>query len=500
MTVETELKLSISPEHLARLKRHPLLRSLSSARAGTRKLHSVYFDTPDLYLHKHAMAIRLRRVGQQWRQALKGGGEVQVGLHLRNEWETAVSGEALDFAALEACGAKHLPKRVRKSLQAVFVTDFSRTARMLNFEGAQIELCMDSGEIRSGRKVRQFAELELELKSGAPLQLFRLAMQLQEIVPLDIEAISKAEYGYRLWLNAEPEVASAEKIAFASTEDAGAVLQRMIWSCLRVLQADAAGAVHNHNDEYLHQMRVALRRLRIVMSMANRVSANADLGGLRSDVAALGVELGRSREWDVFVTQTLAPLRQQLEKQVDIGPLLRSSELRRRKQHKLTNEVLQSAALQRLLLRFGVWMNGDYWQQPSWQGLGLHQFSAQILKRRSNQVRKRFALLTSDADSGQLHILRISCKKLRYSAELFAPLFSDKKVRCYLSALAKIQDNLGQLNDIAIARRLLEEIGTGKRQATAALIRGWLEHGYAEHLADLYRRWQQFSRCDEFWS
>jgi inorganic triphosphatase YgiF len=511
MTVETELKLRISPEHMARLKRHPFLRSLAATRATTRKLHSIYYDTPDLYLHKHAMALRLRRVGRQWLQTLKGGGAVQAGLHQRNEWECVVAGEALDFAALEASGGMHLPRHVRNELQPVFITEFSRTARMVNFAGADIELSMDSGEIRACGKMHAISELELELKSGESLQLFCLALLLLDIVPLEIEAISKAEYGYRLWAHAPNAVSRAVVPAVENDSDVAVVLQKMIWSCLQSLQANVAGAANKLNDEYLHQMRVALRRLRVVLGMAAKVHADAELEKLRGDFSALAVELGHAREWDVFVTQTLLPLRQQLSAQVDIEPLLHSSEQERRKHHEWVRKIIQSQDFQRLLLRFGVWMQGAYWRADCWheplagQSLLLRHFSGLTLQRLGKQVRKRYDLslagesFASHADIAQLHRLRIACKKLRYSAELFASLYADEKIGRYLAALGKMQDTLGTLNDIAVARRLLDQLGAGSQHEASLVIRGWVEHDYAQHLAELHKAWKKFSERKAFW-
>jgi triphosphatase len=169
MSVETELKLSISPAHLNKLRRHPLLRELASGRAVTRKLHSVYYDTPDLRLRSKAMALRLRLEGKKWLQTLKGGGSVQTGLHQRYEWETPVPAGQLDFWALAASNAP-LPRGLLKKLQPLFVTDFSRNLRLLHFGRAEIELCLDSGEIRAGEKICPISELELELKSGDPQQ------------------------------------------------------------------------------------------------------------------------------------------------------------------------------------------------------------------------------------------------------------------------------------------------------------------------------------------
>ena len=497
MAVETELKLRIAPEHLNRLKRHPLLKSLSTARASTRKLYSVYYDTPDLKLHRRAMALRLRRVGRQWLQTLKGGGGVQAGLHQRNEWETPVAAEVLDFEALKSCG-QHLPAGVRKKLQPLFVTDFARTTRLLVFEGAEIELCMDSGEIRAGKKSRPISELELELKSGEPAQLFRLALALLDIVPLEIEHTNKAEYGYRLFAHARPAVVRTVTPDLAKCPDLPCALQAMIWSCLFHLQANVPGAVQKLDEEYLHQVRVALRRLRVVLSVAEAFRADGELGGLREQVAVLGVELGRLREWDVFVTQILAPMRARLPQQAGLRGVLRASEKLRGEHHAAVERRLQAQDYQRFLLHFGAWMHGSYWREPIADGLTLPRFAEQILDKRSRQVDKRGKHIAT-ADAEQLHMLRIACKKLRYSAELFVSLYDAHQAKRYLAALTTLQDTLGMLNDMAVAQHLLDELGAGAQHESIRLIRGWIERDYKDKGVKLNKAWKKFSGQKAFW-
>ncbi len=499
MAVETELKLRIAPEHLNRLKRHPLLKTLATTRATTRKLYNIYYDTPKLELHQSAMALRLRRAGRQWLQTLKGGGEVQAGLHQRHEWEAPVAGEALDFAALEACGGQRLPHAVRKKLQPVFVTDFSRTSRMLAFGGAEIELSMDSGKVRAGRRTRPISELELELKSGEPVQLFKLALALLDIVPLEVEHTSKAEYGYRLYAHAKPAVTKAATPDISKCPDVPCALQAMIWPCLFHLQVNVPGAVHKLDDEYLHQVRVALRRLRVVLGMAKTFRADDELAVLNEQVAELSVELGRSREWDVFTTQILAQAHAHLHAHAGLRNVLSASAKLREQHHAKVRDALQSQNYQRLLLRFGAWMHGDYWREPPVDaGLSLPQFTAQILKKRSKQVGKRGKNLAG-ADASQLHALRIACKKLRYSAELFASLYAGAKAKRYLSALAPLQDTLGMLNDIAVARRLLDELDNAARHEMLTLIRGWIEHDFASRMDELHEVWGNFSGQKAFW-
>jgi len=114
MAVETELKLRITLEQLAKPKRHPLLKAYQLTRPVTRRLYNIYLDTPKLELHQSGMALRLRRSGRQWLQTLKGGGSVQGGLHQRNEWEMPVSGPALDFSLpLVEAWKEVLPKHLR---------------------------------------------------------------------------------------------------------------------------------------------------------------------------------------------------------------------------------------------------------------------------------------------------------------------------------------------------------------------------------------------------
>jgi triphosphatase len=494
MAVETELKLSIAPEHLAKLARHPWLKSLGAERASSQKLYSVYYDTPELELHGRAMALRLRRKGREWLQTLKGGGGVQAGLHQRNEWETPVSGEALDFAALKEIGAPALSAELRGTLQAVFVTDFSRSTRLINFEGAEIELALDSGEVRAGQRTRPISELELELKSGEPRQLFRLALALLDIVPLELEHTSKAEYGYRLFSDTQAEVSKFRLPELQKSQGIAAALQSMIWSCLLHLQANVPGVLQTEDEEYLHQVRVALRRLRVVLTMAERYQPDDELAALHKEVAGLCAVLGLAREWDVFVTQTLAQARTHLAEHEGIKEVLAISQQLREKQQGNLRQTLHSRDYQRLLLRLGYWMQGEYWSKPSTE-IPLFDFAGRVLEQRSRQVSERAKKLSA-ADAGQLHALRIACKKLRYSTELFAPILGAGQIRRYLSALSSLQDILGALNDIACARHLLDELDTPLRRETLAAIRSQLTREERLRLIELNLEWNNFSKLD----
>lgn len=502
MAVETELKLRISPEHLAKLKRHALLKAHQVTRPVTRRLYNIYYDTPKLELHRSGMALRLRRCGRQWLQTLKGGGSVQAGLHQRNEWEVPVSRAALDFSMPEiAEWDEHLPKPLRKKLQPVFVTDFSRASRMLQWQGAQIELCMDQGEVRTEQHDTAICELELELKSGEPRQLFELALAMLEVVPFEMEMVSKAEQGFRLLSGYVDKPSKAVVPDIARTDTLADVLQTLVWSCLLHLQNNLRGAMSSDNAEYLHQMRVALRRLRVVLRMAEKSRADEQLAALSKDVAALCVALGRIREWDVFIAGTVQPMCARMPGHAGLQALLALSERKRDACYAALRGEEQARGLQRLILRFAIWMNGGYWQQGEVM-LQAHDFATGRLRK----LAKRFTqsgLHLNGLEAERLHALRIQAKKLRYSAEFFAGFYDKQKARSYLAALSEVQEVLGQINDVAVAHRLLDELAEepalSAHQEAGALAKGWIAHDLSRQFTALRRAIQRFNKQPAFW-
>lgn len=494
MSIETELKLHISAEHLSKLKRHPFVRAITSGRARTQKLTSIYYDTPDLTLRRHAMALRLRNVGKQWIQTLKGGGQVSAGLHQRNEWEAPVPSERLDFDVLKGCGGK-LPRGVRHHLRPVFITDFSRNIRLVEYEGAQIELCMDSGEIRAGHQSYPISEVELELKSGEPRQLFKLAMALLDIVPMRVEHTSKAEYGYRLCSASKPSVKKGGFSPLHSDQSVSDALRSLIADCLSHVQSNVPGVLLRTDAEYLHQVRVGLRRLRVVLAVAFRYRPDVELASLREQVSELCVGLGRSREWDVFVTQTLPPICARFPEHEGLQEIARASERTRKQQHTTIDMHLASPDFQRMLLRLGAWMHSELIDISP---ISLKSFvSSSLNKRHKDVVNCRERLRAKD--KVQLHRLRIACKKLRYFIEMFDSLLDREKSKTYLDVLADLQDVLGRFNDHAVAQRLAGTLESKFRHDVISLIHETLEQDIDELDAGFSRAWKHFAKLKACW-
>ena len=111
----------------------------------------------------------------------------------------------------------------------------------------------------------------------------------------------------------------------------------------------------------------------------------------------------------------------------------------------------------------------------------IESFAAAALDHRLASVCKRARGL-EHLDAESRHKLRIKAKKLRYAAEFLAPVFCRhrrKRARKFLSRLEAMQDALGELNDIAVARRkALDDAGPDAETAFAAgRAVGRREHG-----------------------
>ena len=163
-------------------------------------LGNVYFDTPALDLRRLDMGLRIRRSDHFSEQTIKCRGQVVGGLHARPEYNAPVSSDLPTLSAFPDHIWPSLAVRdeIQSCLVAQFSTDFLRRHWLLAFDGAQIELAWDRGEIVGVLGRAEIDELELELKSGEASALFGLAARLADLGGVRLGSQSKAQRGYRL--------------------------------------------------------------------------------------------------------------------------------------------------------------------------------------------------------------------------------------------------------------------------------------------------------------
>jgi triphosphatase len=218
--------------------------------------------------------------------------------------------------------------------------------------------------------------------------------------------------------------------------------------------------------------------------------------------------LGPARDWDVFLGGIAAEVAAAVPGDRRIDGLLRAAAKEREAAYAAVAQMLDGAAW-RLLLLDGLellltrpWRDGAEEQRRDMLDAPATAFGCDILDRRWTRLRRDgsdFASLTAE----ELHELRLDGKRLRYAAELFAPLFGAKAGRRFLRRLAALQDGLGLANDAAVARgltaRLARQGDAGRAWATG-VVDGWSAARVAADRGAAQKAWARLQGKDRFWS
>jgi inorganic triphosphatase YgiF len=512
---EIELKLAITPEDARKLSRLPLIRTSAKGRPVTRKMHSVYYDTPEHDLKEAGAALRLRREGSRWVQTLKSGGGVEGGLHQRDELETRVPAQLLDYRTLAESGISPVftDPSGRARLQPVFAADFIRSARRIEpTSGTSIALSLDHGSIAAGQHSLPVSELELELESGLPESVLDFAIALAQEVPLRLEPRSKAQRGYALAeRRAEGPVKAVTPALDAAMSPAHA-LRTIVFGCVAHLQANEAGVMAAQDAEYLHQARVAMRRMRSALTVFRRGFPRAAFEEVVRELRWLDSALGPARDWDVFALSTLPRIARAFGQDRELPALAERAQRLRGTANAAAGEALHSKRYTVLLLKLLAVFYREPWlaiadeEAQAARAQPLESFAREVLSRRHRKVVKTGRDLVGahehESDHAQLHALRIEIKKLRYAAEFFSSLY-ERRVKQYVSALAGLQELLGGLNDAATVERLCEALRrTDDSEASGeaiGLVRGWAAASAVAHLEQLPLAWKRFRDVEVFW-
>ncbi len=500
---ETELKLRLDPQHVARLKD-------SAALAGTApsktEVLNVYFDTSDRLLQRHSMALRVRRIDGRWLQTLKIAGK-RGALSRRGEWETparVVRGAGrLDLARFENVPLRELlaSQKTTPQLRTLFRTRFGRTRWLIKRADALIEVALDVGEITAGRDGAQcepICEVELELKRGNPAALIETAFELLDVggktrPKLTPVARSKAERGYQLVSHQPATAIKASAKGFI----AGLTRQTTTADALRialahgvaVLTANAELLLQLDDPELVHQARVALRRVRSAIRLLDAEARDVP-PALSRELRWLARALGAARDWDVIVDQTLPSLVEAIGAKSVSALQVKAGQRRQRARTKIVQAV-GSARYSVLVL------NAEYWSMTrAGDAPSLGDSAAASLQDAAKRLFKAgrfFTALTPE----RRHRVRILAKRLRYALDLFAVALPKQATAQYIEALAQLQDVLGRLNDGSVALTVLPQLSKSDRMKES--MQNWWSSIELELVRDSESRLLQLSKMDVPW-
>jgi triphosphatase len=273
----------------------------------------------------------------------------------------------------------------------------------------------------------------------------------------------------------------------AAGASAGDAFVANVRAALEQIEANAAGAAAGRNPEYLHQLRVGLRRLRSTLQAFHpllRRRKSAEFDRLLREILR---SLGAARDWDVF------------RRSHRDGGLVRAARRRGAAARRRAREVLRSALFLTTPRSALAWAKRAPWRSGADPGERVGAFARRALSRLRDSLREE-AEAADWHDAAQRHKLRVKVKRLRYGCECFAAAYQKHKMRPYLKRLRRLQQILGEMNDITVQRTLLLQLARDARlRRSAAALRKDLAARERELNGEVARAWDELESMKPFW-
>ena len=515
---EIELKLALAPDDMARLRRHSCLEADRQGEPSSKRLVSIYFDTPDFSLAAAGISLRLRRVGDGHIQTIKTAGTAISGLFDRDEWEIPVATEALDHDHLRATGlAIFGDGALIEQLRPAFATEIDRTIYRLAGPDWEVEAAFDQGRVVVAERSEEICELELELVRGRPRHLFALARRVADSVAVRPLSRSKAERGFRLATGAGDAPVKGKAPPLDRDMSVAGAFQTIARACLDHLLVNERCLLATGDGEAIHQMRVALRRLRSAIKLFRPIlrrhpgkaeaPSTSELDEVKTNLRWLLERLGPARDADVFLAEIIDPVVAVHPDDDGLEALRRHWAAERDAKLAAAIDAVRGQRFTALVLHLGQWVESGDWLGPESQppGRRLAQPIAPFASQRLGKAMARLLRVAGDdfrrLSHEELHAVRIQGKQVRYAGEFFAPLVPRKQMKVFLAELAELQDALGQLNDIAVAGPKLNGRNVeGGRARAAGLVSGWHQSRRGALLAQAEKAFKRWRNCPLPWT
>ncbi len=258
--------------------------------------------------------------------------------------------------------------------------------------------------------------------------------------------------------------------------------------------------------EGVHQMRVTSRRMRAALSSFRSAVPKEVSRHWSEELGWVASQLGRARDLDVFIAEGLASVQEKLPLP-GADTLLTLAEQHRAAAYEAVRAMLDGDRYAEIKLAFPQWAETAAWEQADLAeeqhtrlDMDVAKYARKHLDRSERKVLEAGTDLNKN-DAGQMHRLRIQCKKLRYAAEFFSAISPGLDV--YIGQLKGLQDLLGVLNDVSVMSGLLEDLLAG--QSDPDVIRysgglvGWRTRQSYELLDGFDDRWQAFVNAKHPW-
>lgn len=423
---------------------------LRAAVGEPRPCSIVYLDTPDWRLGRGGSQLTLQLAPRPRSLALWRG-EVVLATSLRGRapaFAHDIEAAAMRDALLEACG----DRRIRQVLRlggSVTDIEIRDDVDKLVVRGRRWQL----GTVDGGDGAPALPErLELHAVRGYDEQLALAASGI-----LGTGACSADGFAYQRALAAFgglPDVDSGKvEVDLLPEEPLRSAVGRIVARLVAIMTANEAGTAAAIDPEFLHDFRVAARRLRALLSQVPAAFDAGTAAHLREDLRWLGGITGPARDADVFALDLRRWQRHMVAAEVaDLQPLLQLTRRQQQRRRKAVARALGDDRYRQLMERLRA---AAVAPSPP-DDVPVPAVARERLLRAFQRVRRRGGEAVAGS-SESLHRLRLACKKLRYLLEFFQALLDAQAATAIVSRLKALQDELGRIQDAAVQELHLQD-------------------------------------------
>jgi len=475
-------EFDIDPADLPRLLRAPPLMARREGRMRTGTLRTVWHDSATAELA--AAGLSLAEHPGLWRlERLRPNGA--------GDWPPATPAPILD----ESAQLETLPHRIAGLVPVAAFSGRQRTATL----AGPATLTILEGTLRGVAADQPTCRLRL---AGAPRDMASLACELAETIVLGIPRAGLAAEAMAVasGIPPEPRRSGTPRVPPGATVDEALciILSHLTDVILHWSHLAPAGEA----PEPVHQMRVAVRRMRSAIGVFRR-AAGTTLDEFADPLRTLAATLGAARDWDVFLENTGASVGHAFAGDKRVASLLGAADRKRRDAYAAIATALAAPGFHRLALKLALLPTLRPWAADPDAAETLagpaRPFAARALSRRLRHVLAPGDSLAA-LPAETRHEVRKQAKRLRYTAEFFAPLFPEKPTRRFLARLETLQEALGAMNDAAAAKTLMTQLAGGADRAFATgAVLGFIAAQTVRAAADTEHVWVKFRKQDKFW-
>jgi CHAD domain-containing protein len=499
MSNELSLKFSIDPTDHARLLRHPLLKG--AVARPSEQIFNIHYDTRTLQLHHRAVELTLKRHGGSWLQTVKHARTVATSELATDVWSVQYFNH-FDFSGIDDDKLRNWlsQSKVANRISPIFESDLRHSGwRVVLTSGAIVDAKVYRGSLVSSGRRQIVNDLELVLIDGGRADLYEVATQLASRVVLRRQLQTISERGGNLFRNTPASPTKAESLDLTASAMPLHAFQQIALSCLRQIHANQSGAITSKDPEYIHQMRVAVRRFKAALLVFKPMIPPTATEQMAVPLRDLMQVLGRARDLDVVIGEIVSPVIAQFPDDPSLVALSVSLDERRfRALGEISDRLGKIGYGQSQLQVEALLHSASFDTSQSRTGGAIHSVSHEnaptdlkgFAKRR---LRNLFNKMKDSVRQVQienptsLHELRICIKRLRYALEFFRQMMPKKASSNTLQLLVNAQEKLGKLNDIAVAGEVLLLCVAADRSLhqTVSLVASAHAQRYAQLLADV---------------